>query len=176
MTSEYLNNKVFEGNIARFKQSKQDKSRYELIISDLDESSRKVKSLLKSELLKKKQTEYQQIMKDYIDSQGQLALAFFTLSENIIRYRKFHFVDVDDAIQEFVMICFEKIDRFDPIKGKAFNYMTTCILNHYRQLYRTARNYNELKKKYHDFLQVQTEGINVKARSTALAKDKFNRL
>jgi len=26
--------------------------------------------------------------------------------------------------------------------------MTTCILNHYRQLYRSARNYNELKKKY----------------------------
>lgn len=176
LTSEYLNNKVFEGNIAKFKQSKQDKARYELILSDLNESSRKVKSLLKSEILKKKQTEYQQIMRDYIDSQGQLALAFFTLSENIIRYRKFHFVDVDDAIQEFVMICFEKIDRFDPIKGKAFNYMTTCILNHYRQLYRTARNYNELKKKYHDFLQVQTEGINIKARSTAIAKDKFNRL
>lgn len=176
MTSEYLNNKVFEGNIAKFKQSKQDKARYELILSDLNESSRKVKSLLKSEILKKKQTEYQQVMRDYVDSQGQLALAFFTLSENIIRYRKFHFVDVDDAVQEFVMICFEKIDRFDPIKGKAFNYMTTCILNHYRQLYRTARNYNELKKKYHDFLQVQTEGVNIKARSTAIAKDKFNRL
>ena len=31
--------------------------------------------------------------------------------------------------------------------------MTTCILNHFRQLYRSARNYNELKKKYHDFQQ-----------------------
>jgi hypothetical protein len=53
-----------------------------------------------------------------------------------------------------VMICFEKIDRFDPRKGKAFNYMTTCILNHFRQLYRTARNYNELKKKYLKHLQI----------------------
>jgi DNA-directed RNA polymerase specialized sigma subunit len=59
---------------------------------------------------------------------------------------------VDDAIQEGVLICFEKIDRFDPRKGKAFNYMTTCILNHYRQLYRSARNYNELKKKYMVYL------------------------
>lgn len=176
LTIEYLNNKVFEGNIAKFKQSKQDKSRYDLILGDLDESHRKVQSLFKTELLKIKQMEYKQIMKDYTDSQGQLALAFFTLSENIIRYRKFHFVDVDDAVQEFVMICFEKIDRFDPIKGKAFNYMTTCILNHYRQLYRTARNYNELKKKYHDYLQVQTEGNNVKVRSTALARDKFARV
>lgn len=176
LTIEYLNNKVFEGNIARFKQSKQDKARYELIIGDLDESHRKVQSLFKSELLKLKRGEYQQVMKDYTDSQGQLALAFFTLAENIIRYRKFHFVDVDDAVQEFVMICFEKIDRFDPKKGKAFNYMTTCILNHYRQLYRTARNYNELKRKYHDFLQVQTEGISVKARSTSIAKDKFSRV
>jgi DNA-directed RNA polymerase specialized sigma24 family protein len=58
-------------------------------------------------------------------------------------------------VQEGVMICFEKIDRFDPKKGKAFNYMTTCVLNHFRQLYRTARNYNELKRKYLDFVQLQ---------------------
>jgi len=84
-----------------------------------------------------------------------LAIAFYTLSENIVRYAKFNLIDPDDAVQEGVVICFEKIDRFDPRKGKAFNYMTTCILNHFRQLYRTARNYNELKKKFHDFLQVQ---------------------
>jgi DNA-directed RNA polymerase specialized sigma24 family protein len=66
-------------------------------------------------------------------------------------------IDQDDAVQEGVMICFEKIDRFDPKKGKAFNYMTTCILNHFRQLYRTARNYNELKRKYLDFIQIQLD-------------------
>ena len=37
--------------------------------------------------------------------------------------------------------------------------MTTCILNHYRQLYRTARNYNELKRKYQDFLETQVIGL-----------------
>ena len=174
MTIEYLNNKVFENNIAKFKSSKQNKAKYELIIDDLNESCCKVENLIKIELLRQKKIEYQKILKDYNDSQSQLAMAFFTLSENIIRYRKFHFVDVDDAIQEFVMICFEKIDRFDPKKGKAFNYMTTCILNHYRQLYRTARNYNELKKKYHDYLQIKTE--ETKIRSNALAKDKHSRL
>ena len=57
------------------------------------------------------------------------------------------------------MICFEKVDRFNPNfvgkngqKAKAFNYLTTCCLNHYRQLYRTAKNYIELKKRYQDFV------------------------
>ena len=89
--------------------------------------------------------------------QVDLTIAFYLLSENIVRYRKFNLIDADDAIQEGVMICFEKVDRFDPSKGKAFNYMTTCIINHFRQLYRTARNYNELKKKYQDHLSVSME-------------------
>ena len=55
------------------------------------------------------------------------------------------------------MICFEKVDRFDPSKGKAFNYMTTCILNHFKQLYRSARNYNDLKRRYSDFVQLKFE-------------------
>src|SRR5690606_33927224 len=98
---------------------------------------------------------YEDVLHNYHESQKELANAFYTLSENIVRYAKFNLIDQDDAIQEGVMICFEKIDRFDPQKGKAFNYMTTCILNHFRQLYRTARNYNELKKKYLDFMQSQ---------------------
>jgi DNA-directed RNA polymerase specialized sigma subunit len=79
------------------------------------------------------------------------------LSENIANYAKFSGIDIDDAIQEGVLICFEKINRFDPRKGKAFNYMTTCILNHFRQLYRSARNYNELKKRYQNFLSDKFE-------------------
>ncbi len=95
----------------------------------------------------------------YKDCQNQLAYAFYILSENIANYAKFSGIDVDDAIQEGVLICFEKIDRFDPRKGKAFNYMTTCILNHYRQLYRSARNYNELKKKYMIFLSDKFDSV-----------------
>jgi DNA-directed RNA polymerase specialized sigma subunit len=95
-------------------------------------------------------------------SKQKLAVAFFTLSENIVRYAKFQLIDADDAIQEGVMICFDKIDRFDPRKGKAFNYMTTCILNHFRQLYRTARNYNELKRKYLNHIQFMEGGASFK--------------
>jgi DNA-directed RNA polymerase specialized sigma24 family protein len=81
--------------------------------------------------------------------QCYLAQEFYLLSENIVRYAKFA-IDPDDAVQECVCVCFEKIDRFDPLKGKAFNYLTTCLMNSLRQHYRTARNYNELRKKYYD--------------------------
>ena len=82
----------------------------------------------------------------------ELAEAFYLLAKNIIRAFRFQLVDRDDALQEGVLICFEKLHRFDPDKGRAFNFCTTIILNHYRQLYRTAKNYNELKVRYHAHL------------------------
>lgn len=96
---------------------------------------------------------------DYENTQKDLATAFYTLSENIVRYAKFNLIDPDDSVQEGVLICFEKLDRFDPRFGKAFNYMTTCVLNHFKQLYRSARNYTELKKKYQDHIskEIQNE-------------------
>lgn len=90
--------------------------------------------------------------KEFDKAQIELAAAFYTLAKNIIRAFKFQLVDKDDALQEGVMICFEKLHRFDPNIGRAFNFCTTIILNHYRQLYRTAKNYNELKLKYHNHL------------------------
>ena len=160
MTTEYLNNKAFEKIIQKFQSSKKDKARYELIIEDLRgiktrKSKRKTFSKKDNKLLSDNQSLYKKASTEFGESQLDLANAFYKLSENIVRYAKFNLIDADDAVQEGVMICFEKIDRFDPCKGKAFNYMTTCILNHFRQLYRTARNYNELKKKYHDFLSIQ---------------------
>ena len=82
-------------------------------------------------------------------AQMELAEAFYLLAKNIIRAFRFQLVDKDDALQEGVMICFEKLHRFNPEKGRAFNFCTTIILNHYRQLYRTAKNYKELKIRYH---------------------------
>ena len=160
MSREYLNNRTFESIISTFQQSKKYRDRYGLIIEEIRETirrkrKRKVESQWNEKLLKINSLRYQEALSAYEESQSQLAAAFYTLSENIVRYAKFNLIDADDAVQEGVMICFEKIDRFNPDKGKAFNYMTTCILNHFRQLYRTARNYNELKKKYHDFLQMQ---------------------
>lgn len=90
--------------------------------------------------------------REFDEAQMDLATAFYTLAKNIIRAFKFQLVDKDDALQEGVMICFEKLHRFDPNIGRAFNFCTTIILNHYRQLYRTAKNYNELKFRYHKHL------------------------
>lgn len=167
MGVEYLNNKIFEGIIKRFQVSKREKAKIELIIKDLrssKENREKRKRVKKygehlTELLNNKLSLYNEVNLDYLESQNDLAIAFYTLSENIVKYAKFQFIDDDDAIQEGVVICFEKIDRFDPDKGKAFNYMTTCILNHFRQLYRTAKNYQELKKRYLNYLQSELEKI-----------------
>lgn len=157
MKTEYLNNKTFEAIIDRFRRSKRSKAKYEWMIEDLQDTiNRKAKRNSnverEMELLKKNQQEFILAKQDFSESEQLLAQAFYTLSENLVRFAKFHLIDADDALQEGVVICFEKIDRFDPNKGKAFNYMTTCTLNHFRQLYRSARNYNELKKKYHEFL------------------------
>jgi DNA-directed RNA polymerase specialized sigma24 family protein len=126
MATEYLNNRAFEGIIERFMAAKKNARR--------------------------DQIEYDLASKDLTD-------AFYLLAENIIRAFNFQLIDKDDALQEGVMICFEKVDRFNPNyigkngqKAKAFNYLTTCCLNHYRQLYRTAKNYIELKKRYQDFI------------------------
>ena len=119
MTIEYLNNRVFEEVIDRFKRAKKNVNRNPVAFSD---------------------------------AQLELATAFYILAKNIIRAFKFQLVDKDDALQEGVMICFEKLHRFDPKIGRAFNFCTTIVLNHYRQLYRTAKNYNELKLRYHAHL------------------------
>jgi hypothetical protein len=126
MSIEYLNNKVFEELIANFKKS------YRL---------RKRKPV------------------DFSRAEHALAEAFYILADNIIRAFKFQLIDRDDMMQEGVMICFEKLDCFDPNyvtesgnKSKAFNYFTTCTLNHFRQLYRTAKNYKQLKERYYEFL------------------------
>jgi len=162
MATEYLNNKTFENIINTFQNSKKTKSKYELIVEDLDgaykrKSKRDANKPEDAKKLKAKNRVLRDSILSFEESQDSLATAFYTLSENIARYAKFSFIDPDDAIQEGVLICFEKIDRFDPSKGKAFNYMTTCILNHYRQLYRSARNYNELKKRYQNFMNFQSE-------------------
>lgn len=157
MASEYLNNKAFESIITKFQDAKRDRSRYEMI--DEDNKDRAMKRGLCDPRWASRAGDPNEITARFQTAQAELATAFYVLSENIVRYAKFNLIDADDAIQEGVLICFEKIDRFDPSKGKAFNYMTTCILNHFRQLYRTARNYNELKRKYHDFLQDTMDAI-----------------
>lgn len=141
-------------------QCKKEKLKYEMLLEDIKETKERTanrKKYKQPENWEEIESAFKQIMVTHKEIQDELTIAFYLLSENIVRYRKFNLIDPDDAIQEGVMTCFDKIDRFDPTKGKAFNYMTTCIINHFRQLYRTARNYNELKKKYHDFLSVTVD-------------------
>lgn len=164
MSAEYLNNKFLESVIRRFQKSKQEKIKYELIIEDMATSTEKrIKN--KRELshdLAAYLLEHQQANVEFTASQHDLATAFYTLSEHLVRYAHDIIVDTDDAIQEGVMICFEKIDKFHPEKGKAFNYMTTCILNHFRQIYRTSRNYKALKEKYREFMMSKFGNIIIK--------------
>lgn len=158
--TEYINNKTFEILIVRFQSAKKERARFQMFIEDIRETEQrtskrgKYKKPNSWEITEKS---YEVSSSNYQDVQKELVCEFYKLSENIVRYAKFNLIDQDDAIQEGVMICFEKIDRFDPKKGKAFNYMTTCILNHFRQLYRTARNYNELKRKYLEWISAQLD-------------------
>ena len=148
----------------KFQKSKQEKVRFELIVEDI---SGAVKTRVKHNKtphynLASYVDAYQRASLEFDNSQKELAKEFYKLSENLVRYAKDIIVDSDDAVQEGVMICFEKIDRFNPDKGKAFNYMTTCILNHFRQIFRTSRNYRLLKERYRDFMMSKFSNVIIK--------------
>lgn len=164
MQSEYLNNKFFESVIHRFQKSKQDKLKFQFIIEDLTIciDSRKKHNQRPHHDIDYYNTEHKKAISEFDVSQKELAKAFYKLSENLVIYAKDIITDTDDAIQEGVMICFEKIDRFNPEKGKAFNYMTTCILNHLRQMYRTSKNYRLLKERYKDFLIYKLDNVMIR--------------
>jgi hypothetical protein len=149
MSSEYLNNKSFETVIIRFQTAKKQQNKFNILLEDVtyQNSKTKTKNSIKVPLIISSEDTNRAAI-ELTAAQKILADLFYTLSKNIVRYAKFTNIDEDDAVQEGVLICFERVEKFDPTKGKAFNYLTTCILNHFRQLWRTAKNYNELKKKY----------------------------
>ena len=149
MSNEYLNNKTFEKLIINFQLTKKNKLKYEILNEDL----KKLKSKSSLQFTAVPNDEPSKSQEEHRLAQIELAKAFYTLSQNIVKYAKFSHIDEDDSVQEGVVICFERAEKFDPSKGKAFNYMTTCILNHFKQLYRAARNYQELKRKINDMYQ-----------------------
>ena len=153
MSTEYLNNKSFEIIIIKYQKAQRAKQRLNFLQKDI-EMQKQIAKNLKCPLVVD-ESEIKNAELDYAEAQKILATAFYTLSQNIVRYAKFSHIDEDDAVQEGVLICFERAEKFDPAKGKAFNYMTTCILNHFRQLWRSARNYQELKKRYHELQQIR---------------------
>lgn len=160
MSNEYLNNKFFEKAMIRFQECKKRKFEYE------DQYVKLKKALDNTVINKKNDPLYEEIISDYKESQKILYICFQTLSENVTRYwltkniDRLAMIDTDDAIQECIMICFDKVDRFNPEIGKGFSYMTTCILNHLRQLFRTAKNYSEFKKKFQDHMEYKEKIFN----------------
>jgi hypothetical protein len=153
MSNEYLNNKAFERIIIKYQNAQRKKQKIKILKEEIEwqkNNAKKLKNpLCISDALSIEAEE------EYKEAQSILATAFYTLSNNIVRYAKFSHIDDDDAVQEGVLICFERAEKFDPKKGKAFNYLTTCILNHFRQLWRSARNYNDLKRRYSDIIKIK---------------------
>lgn len=49
------------------------------------------------------------------------------------------FKDTDSVIEDCVTLCFQKAHRFNPNKGMAFNYYTTIMLSHMRQIYMASK-------------------------------------
>src|SRR3990172_11695435 len=91
MGNEYLINKVLEEAIARFQETKLKKNDLTETLKDRD-----------------------QHQADFDEVQGELANLFYLLAENIIRAFGFKLIDRDDALQEGVMICLQKLDQFKP--------------------------------------------------------------
>jgi len=156
MKNEYLNNRELEKYICLFQQTKKDKTKYEMFLTEIKEclliNERKI-----PETWNKINPLYDQTLLDFEKYEQWLTNAFCKLSQNLAGSKRFRFIDIDDAIQEGIIICFLKLDGFVQGRGKAFSYMTTCVLNHFKQMYRSARNYNEFKKKYQNYYEIKYE-------------------
>lgn len=97
----------------------------------------------------------------FLELENKLSSAFYAITAGLQRKFKFQLVDPEDIMQEGVFIGFDKINYFKKGRGKAFALYTTIILHHIKQLYRTARNYNELKSKYLDFICSDKDGMSI---------------
>ncbi len=163
MANEYLNNKDLEKAIIRFQQCKRDIAKYEAVIARLQNNPRsRIRKFKGRGFITNKNCieQYEKVKNEYFDLKNILAVAFFTLSDNLARYKNISYIDIDDAVQEGVIVCFEKIDRFNPDKGKSFSYFTQIIINQLLQMYRAAKNYGELKNKYQNHLRSKdSQGI-----------------
>jgi len=124
-----------------------------VINSKLEEIISKYQDV-KAKLIKSKGKKKEKLLVEQKEVQSDLAKLFYEMAEGILTKYNFKLVNRDDAIQEGVFISLQKADKFDHnyigIKGKskAFNYITTCILNHFRQLHRAEKSKSELLSRY----------------------------
>lgn len=62
--------------------------------------------------------------------------------------KSFPHLHTPEVKKELVDYAMSKLNRLDTSKGKAFNFFTTVMLGHLRQLYRSNKNYTELKEQW----------------------------
>ncbi len=162
MTTEYINNKSFEAAIIKFQEYKKLKAQIDMIKEEAESTFRRkaIRNVNTDEDAVRIQDIFRshvEITEEFNKTRQNLYNNFYLLTKNIFSYKKFNFIDEDDAVQEGVLVCFDKVDRFNKERGKGFNYFTTCILNQFRHLFRMARSHNEFKKKYLEFMQKKYE-------------------
>lgn len=61
---------------------------------------------------------------------------FGILAERVVRKCKFSITNKEEAIEECVKIACAKAEQPHDYNGKAFNYFTTTMMGHLRQLYK----------------------------------------
>lgn len=88
----------------------------------------------------------------------ELVGMFYLLATRIIKKWRFK-CDREELIQCSVIVCWNKIEKFDASRGGAFNFFTTIILNEMRHLYRTEYNFNEIRYKLLDKM-IKDAGLN----------------
>lgn len=160
---EYLNNKNLELNMKSFFEIVSKLKEIKLgLAEDISRGVHDIK-------IKKHIKDLTSLYKDLELIQENLGKDFYELSKRIVGSKNWFLLDKEEAIQESVMICFQKIEKFDFSRGSAaFSYLTTCIIHHLKQLHRTVKNHNELKKKYIEFVEVTNNNMFVKNGREAL--------
>lgn len=81
-------------------------------------------------------------------AETNLVMALYKITTGIVKRWRTTIPDIDDAVQEGVINVLAKVHRFDPDKGSAFNYCSTIVFNHFKQLYRNRLNYVNMIKAY----------------------------
>lgn len=154
---EYLNNKLFESIISGYQTAVIGVERYTLITKNTqdqitDLNLRNKQSVFLEDTLATAQQQLKLCQREREDFQHKLAIAFYSIAEGILKKYTFRHLDWSDALQEACLVSFRKIMKFDTRKGKGFNYITTVMLNHFRQQYRLGQTYVDHMYKYGTFL------------------------
>lgn len=153
MSSKYLENRALEEAIDDYRWSRRNLTKLNMLLEDVNQTIEDLQSFpstVKSHKIWKKAIQ-DEISKEEmlrIPKEERLARYFYLMAENIIRKPIFKSIEEDDAIQESVIICMEKIGHFDTRKGKAFSYVTQMIFHRFLHIMRNTGVYIRLKQRY----------------------------